>query len=259
MNNCPFCSTPVSFQTEEDWYACHACQGLVRLHTPPGGIRRVEAGAQTADQIVPVQLPEGSRPVDPRPGAQPKPAATRPVQLRSTTPPTAPVRNAGIPQVSISSTNPNSMSLEQVRAERQLIAAEVRAVDARNESLVEEMRQYARNPERLAVLSGEVSRESQRRRELLRRDERLRASESLQAAKQSAQRFEATTQRVMNPRMKEGDPRMGCGISAFAGAIGIIGFTLYMGISQWDPKTLGIMLGVGVGIAFVGWLSGRHF
>ena len=259
MNNCPYCNALVSFQTEEDWHTCHACQGFIRLHTPPGGIRRVEAGAQTADQIVPVQLPAGSRPVTPRTGTPPGSASSRPVQLRSTTPPASSTRNAGIPQAAISSANPNSMTLEQVRAERQLIAAEVRAVDARNESLVEEMRQFARNPERLAVLSGEVSRESQRRRELLRRDERLRASESLQAAKQSAEKFQATTQRVINPRTNAGNPGMGCGISAFAGIIGILGFTLYLGVSQWDPRTLAIMFGVGVGIAFIGWLSGRNF
>jgi|GEM_PF-4807798 len=47
------------------------------------------------------------------------------------------------------------------------------------------------------------------------------------------------------------------GVSAVAGIAGIAGFTLYAGVQQWDLKTVAIMLGVGLGIAFIGWIMGK--
>jgi len=47
------------------------------------------------------------------------------------------------------------------------------------------------------------------------------------------------------------------GYSAFFGIGTMIWFTLSMGIQQWEFKTLMMIIGTGVGIAFVGWITGR--
>jgi ElaB/YqjD/DUF883 family membrane-anchored ribosome-binding protein len=148
------------------------------------------------------------------------------------------------------------MNMEQVRAERQRISTDVQALDARNQTLLAELNQYSRNPDRVSALSAEMSRQSQRRRELMRRDELLNAREAALVAEQNARTAQAAAQRMASSSSIGENPGMGCGISAFVGAAGMIGFTLYAGISQWDFKTVMIMLGVGVGIAFVGWISG---
>jgi hypothetical protein len=147
------------------------------------------------------------------------------------------------------------MNMEQVRAERQRISADVQALDARNQTLLAELNQYSRNPDRVSALSAEMSRQSQRRRELMRRDELLNAREAALVAEQNARTAQAAAQR-MTSSSSIGNPGTGCGVSAFVGVASMIGFALYVGIPKWDFKTVMIMLGVGVGVAFVGWISG---
>lgn len=183
MKRCPRCNTPVSFPTEEHWYTCHACQGLIRLHTIAPATRRVEEGRQTDNQIVPVQVSGVSRPTTSRPAGPSRAVSTHPIDSRSTsqrttTASTSAVRRTVPPQTRASSANPGSMNIDQVRAEWQRISSDVQALDERNLSLLAELNQYAHNPDRISALSAEMARQSQRRSELMRRDEVLVAREA---------------------------------------------------------------------------------
>jgi hypothetical protein len=92
---------------------------------------------------------------------------------------------------------------------------------------------------------------------MMRRDELLNAREDALVAEQNARTAQAAAQRMSASSSGVGEsPQIGCGISAFLGMASMLGFTLYAGIQKWDVKTVLIMLGVGVGIAFAGWLAG---
>ena len=88
-----------------------------------------------------------------------------------------------------------------------------------------------------------MSRESQRRRELVRRNELLSAREGALVAEQGTRVAQANAQRMTSSSVgRGGNPGIGCGISAFVGIASMIGFILYVGIQQWNFKTVMIML-----------------
>ncbi|MBL8063297.1 MAG: hypothetical protein JNK32_09780 [Anaerolineales bacterium] len=155
--------------------------------------------------------------------------------------------------------NISSMSLEQVRAERRRIASEIQELTAQNEALLGRLNQNLQDPQQASTLIEEMYRQSRRSRDLARRDDLLNAHERTRIAEQNAQAIQDAAQpmqRASTSDNSNSNSGIGCGISAFAGIAGVIGFALYFGVSRWDFKSVMIMIGVGLGIAIIGWVGG---
>lgn len=275
MSTCPICRASLSFPSHTDWYKCPACQGWIRMVRSSSGVRQFEAGMENANGIMPVQIPANASSTNaPRPSAQPRTpeplrSTTSSVQARSASSSTAsPVVPTSTPQARTTNTlrvvlppEITAMNLERVHAARKTIADELLTLETENQALMDDLSQNYRTPG-VSLISQEMTRRSQTRRDLMERNRLLNIREDSIIATQNSQASlrasQSSTSYSSSSSSSNGiSTPMGCGISAFLGVVGIIGFTLYMGIQQWEFKTLLIMLGVGIGIALISWTIGK--
>lgn len=264
MSTCPYCAIPIQFPTGHNgrWGRCPQCNWYVRELSLPSGVSRVDLGGQTPTGIEPLTAGSvASRPVA-RPPTVPRrvillPQSAQTNQARTS----APASTQNTPQNGTSNSpqtaqvgNISLMNLNQVHTRRKELANELLNIETRNQAFLNDLGQNYNDPGWVSALTAEMIENSQGRNRLFRINRDLNSREDTLLASRSQPSVSTPS---TQPSAPEGNERVGCGVSAVAGIAGIVGFTLYAGVQQWDLKTVAIMLGVGLGIAFIGWMMGK--
>lgn len=263
MSNCPRCTTLVKFPTDHNsrWYKCPECSGYLReLSLPNSGLTRVELGKTVPGGISPL-LP-GSFDVRPASRVSTIPRNVipipQPAQQNRTKTNSIPSDNANKSRLS-SPIKPailnNITDIVQVRARRRQIANEILNLEEQNKNLLKDLLQEKDNQQSVDFIASKLIEYSNNREKFIEELGELDTREnSYLANKSKTPAQELKVQYISTPSAKK-EP-IPFGYSAFVGIGAMIWFTLSIGVQQWELKTVLMMLGVGVGVALVGWFTG---
>jgi hypothetical protein len=267
MSKCPRCTILVNFPDDHNgrWYKCPECYSYIReLSLKTSGITRVDLGKSTPTGIVLVPAstvivkPAARIPTIPR-NVIPIPQPTQQNQAKAGS--SALAKNTsrgGGTSNSMQTVNVerNSLSLEQIRTRRKQVMDEITSLEEQNRVLFSElMQEYKNDPTWIPIIVENLQAAKENRLKLIGRLQKLNSLE-VESLDKKNQELNSKLEFRSAVNTKSDKKPIHFGYSAFVGIGAMIWFTLSIGIQQWEFKTVLMMLGVGVGIALVGWLMG---